>query len=64
MEYFKKAIELSPINEVARDYLGVAMVREGNYKEAVANFQEALRINPTYEDARTHLKVASGLHTP
>jgi tetratricopeptide (TPR) repeat protein len=64
VEYFKKAIELSPINEVARDYLGVAMVREGNYKEAVANFQEALRINPTYEDARTHLKVASGLHTP
>jgi tetratricopeptide (TPR) repeat protein len=64
VEYFKKAIELSPINEVARDYLGVAMIREGNYKEAVANFQEALRINPTYEDARTHLKLAAGLHTP
>jgi tetratricopeptide (TPR) repeat protein len=59
VEYFKKAIELSPINEVARDYMGVAMVREGNYKEAVANFQEALRINPTYEDARTHLNLAS-----
>jgi tetratricopeptide (TPR) repeat protein len=56
---FKKAIELGPLNEVARDYMGIAMLNQNDYKDAVAYFQEALKINPNYQDARDHLEVAS-----
>ena len=59
IENFKKAIELGPLNEVARDYLGIAMLNQKNYREAIRYFEEAININPTYEDARNHLAVAS-----
>ena len=59
IENFRKAIELGPLNEVARDYLGVAMLNQKNYAEAIGYFEEALKINPNYEDARNHLAIAS-----
>jgi len=59
IENFTRAIELGPLNEVARDYLGIAMLNQGNYKDAIPYFQEALKINPNYEDARSHLTIAS-----
>jgi tetratricopeptide (TPR) repeat protein len=59
IENFKKAIQLGPLNETARDYLGVAMLNQKNYPEAIRNFEEALKINPNYEDARNHLAIAS-----
>ena len=59
MELFKKAIELGPVNEVARDYMGVALFNMKRYKEAVPYFQEALKINPTYKDAQTHLEMTN-----
>jgi Flp pilus assembly protein TadD len=57
IENFQKAIQLGPLNEVARDYLGVAMLNQKNYTEAAHYFDEALKINPNYEDARTHLAI-------
>ena len=59
MQLFKKAIDLGPVNEVARDYMGVALFNMKRYKEAVAYFQEALKINPTYKDAQAHLDMVS-----
>lgn len=64
VEYFKKAIELGPLNEVARDYLGIAMLNQKNYKDAVRYFEEALKINPNYADARSHLALASRALAP
>ena len=64
IENFAKAIELGPLNEVARDYLGIAMLNQGNYKDAIPYFQEALKINPNYEDARAHLAIASRQSSP
>ena len=58
IENFKKAVELGPLNETARDYLGVAMLNQKNYPEAVRYFEEALKINPNYQDARNHLAMA------
>lgn len=59
IEYFEKAIRLNVMNEVARDYLGIAMLNQGNYKEAAEDFRQALEINPTDEDARQHLALAT-----
>jgi protein O-mannosyl-transferase len=61
MELFRKAIDLGPVNEVARDYMGVALFNMKRYKEAVPYFQEALKINPTYKDAQTHLDMVNRL---
>jgi len=58
VEDFDKAISIDPTNEVARDYLGIAMLNQGKVKEAIDAFQKALEINPTDEDARKHLAVA------
>jgi protein O-mannosyl-transferase len=58
IEQFETAIRLGPINEVARDYLGVAYFNQGKFQEAKAAFEEALRINPTFQDARKHLELA------
>ncbi len=55
IEQFQTAIRLGPINEVARDYLGVAYFNQGRMQEAKAAFEEALKINPTFTDARNHL---------
>jgi tetratricopeptide (TPR) repeat protein len=59
MEYFKKAMELEPVNEAAYDYLGSALFNMGNYEEAAKYFQQALRINPTSKEAQQHLKMAN-----
>ena len=59
IEYFKKAIDLGPLNEVARDYMGIALFNMKRYQEAARYFREALEINPTYKDAETHLAMAT-----
>jgi tetratricopeptide (TPR) repeat protein len=58
IEQFQTAIRLGPLNEVARDYLGVAYFNQGKFQEAKTSFEEALKINPTFQDARKHLALA------
>ena len=55
---FERAIELGPVNEVARDYMGIALLNSGRYADAIPYFQESLEINPNYADARLHLEIA------
>jgi protein O-mannosyl-transferase len=57
MGYLEKAMALSAINEVARDYMGVALTRQQKYDEAIQYFQEALNINPAFVEARQHLEL-------
>jgi tetratricopeptide (TPR) repeat protein len=53
------AVRLGPLNETARDYLGVALFNLGRYQEAAREFQQALRINPQHREARQHLEMAA-----
>jgi Tfp pilus assembly protein PilF len=54
----EKAIRLSATNELARDYMGVALFNKGQHEQAVKYFREALQINPDYLEAKQHLEVA------
>ena len=58
MDHFSKAIELSPINEVALDYMGIALLNQGQHQEAIRYFRQALEINPLYADGQQHLDIA------
>jgi tetratricopeptide (TPR) repeat protein len=54
----ERAIELNPVDDQARDSLGVALYNLQHYDEAIGNFREALRINPQSPLARQHLETA------
>lgn len=59
VDLLQTAVRLGPINELARDYLGIAYFNQGRVQEAKAEFEEALKINPTHADARAHLEMAA-----
>jgi Tfp pilus assembly protein PilF len=54
----EKAIKLSAIDELSRDYMGDALYNLHRYPEAAAYFREAIRLNPAYEPAKQHLSLA------
>ena len=54
----EKAIELNPVDDQARDSMGVALYNMRRYDEAIARFREALQINPQSELAQQHLERA------
>jgi tetratricopeptide (TPR) repeat protein len=39
--------------------MGIALFNMKRYQEAIPYFQEALKINPAYKDAETHLQMAT-----
>jgi tetratricopeptide (TPR) repeat protein len=41
-------------------YLGKVLMREGNISEAMAQFEEALRLHPDFPEAEQNLRVAKG----
>jgi len=51
-------IELDPKYVRAYDRLGCTYMRLNNYQEAVKVFQEGLKIDPNYQDIKTHLQEA------
>jgi len=61
---FELAMKLDPMNEVAKDYMGVALFNQGRVAEAGRFFSEALRINPGYSDAHAHLDMVNRALTP
>ena len=52
---FEHALEVTSGNYLAHHNLGVTLADEGQSNEAIAHFQEALRIRPDYAQARTDL---------
>ena len=54
---FRHAVVATGDNEIAYGNLGAALERQGRYKEAVAEYREALRIYPKNSD--THNNLAS-----
>jgi tetratricopeptide (TPR) repeat protein len=53
----ERAIELNPVDDQARDSMGVVLYALGRLDEAAAYFREALRINPESELAQQHLRI-------
>ena len=53
----EKAIELNPVDDQARDSMGVVLYALGRLDESAAYFREALRINPESELAQQHLRI-------
>jgi tetratricopeptide (TPR) repeat protein len=54
--YLEKAMELDPVDDQARDSMGVALYNLHRYEESIPYFQEALRINPQSPLAPQHLE--------
>jgi len=54
----QKAMELDPVNDQARDSMGVALYSLRRVDEAIPYFSQALQINPQNELARQHLQTA------
>jgi len=54
--FLERAIALDPVDDQARDSMGVALYNLRRYDEAVPYFREALRINPQSDVAQQHLR--------
>jgi Flp pilus assembly protein TadD len=59
-EHFAKASELNPKLAQPHNYLGKVLMREGNTSQAIAQFQEALRLHPDFPEAEQNLRIAKG----
>ena len=56
--YSSKAIELDPKNTIAYNNRGMLYGRIGDYRQALTDFETALRIDPHYEKALQNRQVA------
>jgi tetratricopeptide (TPR) repeat protein len=54
--YYEKALKIDRDNAVTHNNLGLALTDAGRDREAMEHFQEALKINPNYEDAINNLR--------
>ncbi|HVR38918.1 MAG TPA: tetratricopeptide repeat protein, partial [Thermoanaerobaculia bacterium] len=56
---YRSAIEIDPRSALAWDGLGIVAFNRGNFIEAEEYFRHALAINPEYEAAQRHLRMAN-----
>ncbi len=52
---FGRSLAVYPDNPLMHNNLGLALQRQGRSEEAVAHYEEAIRISPTYPDAYNNL---------
>lgn len=55
LSLFERALRFSPQNYRLRNNLGIVYMEKGRMREAVFQFQEALRIKPDYKNAKDNL---------
>jgi tetratricopeptide (TPR) repeat protein len=55
---FEKALALSPEDVRGNTHLANALVRKGEFEQAIRHYQTALKTNPRYLEARTNLGAA------
>ncbi len=55
---FRRAVDSSPNNADARNYLGLSLFENGQAEEAVAEYQRALQISESHQSARANLGAA------
>jgi hypothetical protein len=55
---FRHTLEVTENNAIAHDGLGVALDNKGQIEEAISQFQECVRLKPTYARAHYNLGVA------
>jgi len=58
--HFEKASELNPKLAQPHNYLGKVLMDEGNISQAIAQFEEALRLHPDFPEAEQNLRTAKG----
>ena len=49
-------LDLDPLNSMYQAYLGIALLRERRYDEAIVEFQKALALQPNFGDALSGLR--------
>ncbi len=52
ISHMEEGFRLSPLDFRIANEIGLLLVRQGSKAEAARYFEEALRINPSYEKAR------------
>ena len=57
IEHYRRSLAIAPRNVVARTNLGIALTRMGRLQDARAEFEEALRVMPSYAPAAHNLEV-------
>jgi protein O-mannosyl-transferase len=55
---FRHALEVTENNAIAHDGLGVALDNKGQIEEAISQFEECVRLKPSYAQAHYNLGVA------
>src|SRR3972149_246677 len=59
VSYFDKVLEIDPTNVDVLYKKGSALINEENYKDALSNFYQALKINPNHFQSEIKLKITS-----